>query len=305
MASLVEIPVSSPEQNRQCTAPVRAPWENDPYRLISWWDMEQFSAAEFYSIAENLGILIQNARFDSDRNISTKLSEEQRQSFGLLLDGVLDKCEKLRLKVSVEAARDAIRSIKWEHAVFNELGPAIEEVSNTIRREMRTRYFLSLTTDEAERYNEWDAEWKPVITRFGETMRDVEEMQKCFALARYSASMFHALHVAEWGAIHLGKFIGVTDQRPGWGPTERKLRELIRVGHSAATGSLKGKFDLLEQMHREIDSMVLAWRHKVDHAANHLAILPNAEFTPEVAKHIIESVKVFMQRLIDGIPESQ
>lgn len=127
-------------------------------------------------------------------------------------------------------------------------------------------------------------------------------MHKCFACARYTASMFHALHVAEWGAIYLGDRIGVADPKKGWSPTEKKLRELIRAGHSALPVSVACSFEFLEQMHREIDSMVLAWRHKVDHAANHLYIVPNTEFTPEIAEHIIGAVKIFMQRLVDGIP---
>jgi hypothetical protein len=58
----------------------------------------------------------------------------------------------------------------------------------------------------------------------------------------------------------------------------------------------------LEQMNREIESMVLAWRNKVDHAANHLAIVPNTDFTPDIAEHIIGAVRVFMLRLLEGIP---
>jgi hypothetical protein len=50
--------------------------------------------------------------------------------------------------------------------------------------------------------------------------------------------------------------------------------------------------------------MVLAWRHKVDHAANHLAILPNTDFTPDVAEHIIGAVRIFMIRLMEGLPPS-
>ena len=42
-------------------------------------------------------------------------------------------------------------------------------------------------------------------------------MNKCFALCRYTASMFHALQVAEWGAIKLGDYIGVTDPKKGVG----------------------------------------------------------------------------------------
>ncbi len=169
--------------------------------------------------------------------------------------------------------------------------------------ELGGQYFLSLSPAEASRFENWRSGWEGILGRFPDATRDVEEMNKCFALARYNASMFHALHVAEWGAIVLGRFIGISDPKEGWGATERKLADLIRNGHPNLPGALVGKFEFLEQMNREIDSMVLAWRHKVDHAANHLHIVPNAEFTPDIAEHIIGAVRIFMQRLLEGIPE--
>lgn len=47
--------------------------------------------------------------------------------------------------------------------------------------------------------------------------------------------------------------------------------------------------------------MMLAWRHKVDHAVNHLYIVPNTDFTPDVAEHVIGAVRIFMIRLGEGI----
>jgi hypothetical protein len=47
--------------------------------------------------------------------------------------------------------------------------------------------------------------------------------------------------------------------------------------------------------------MMLAWRHKVDHAANLLYIVPNAEFAPDVAEHIMQSVKMYMTRLVEEL----
>ena len=49
--------------------------------------------------------------------------------------------------------------------------------------------------------------------------------------------------------------------------------------------------------------MAIAWRHKVDHAANHLAIVPNTEFTEDIAEHIMGAVRIFMLRLTEGMPE--
>lgn len=48
-------------------------------------------------------------------------------------------------------------------------------------------------------------------------------MNKCFALSRYTAAMFHAMQIAELGAIELGDYIGVIDPKKGWGATEKSL----------------------------------------------------------------------------------
>jgi len=110
------------------------------------------------------------------------------------------------------------------------------------------------------------------------------------------------LQVAELGAIELGDYIGVTDPKKGWGPTERKLRDLVKTGHTALPAALSGKFGFLEQMHREIESLTLAWRHKIDHAENRLVIIPNTDFTPDISEHIIGAMRIFMLRLMEGMP---
>jgi len=104
------------------------------------------------------------------------------------------------------------------------------------------------------------------------------------------------------GAIELGKFISLTDPKKGWAPTERELKKLMDLGRKKVPRKLKPKFEFLEQMHREIDSMVLAWRHKIDHSANRLALIPNTDFTPDIAEHIIGAVRIFMLRLAEGMP---
>jgi hypothetical protein len=108
--------------------------------------------------------------------------------------------------------------------------------------------------------------------------------------------------VAELGAIELGGYIGVTDPQKGWGATQAKLKELVSGGRANIPTNLAGKFDFVEQMNQEVRSMCQAWRHKVDHAANHLAIVPNTDFTPDVAEHIMGAVRMFMLRLVEEMP---
>jgi hypothetical protein len=168
--------------------------------------------------------------------------------------------------------------------------------------ELSTKLFFQLPHERKEKFENPLKGWEVIIKRFEDVARDVEEMNKCFSLSRYTAAMFHAMQIAELGAIALGNCIGVTDPKKGWGPTQRRLEQLIKAGRNALPANLGTSFDFLEQMNREIDSMTLSWRHKIDHAANRLAILPNTDFTPDIAEHITSAVRVFMLRLGEGMP---
>jgi hypothetical protein len=239
----------------------------------------------------------------SGRDPALPFPEDGRQNAISLFEWAHKQCVEAGLRVSALTATKLIDSLKTEPPCsLGEYVPLLEEFSRRVRDEIDCEFFLQLSIAEADRYENWRNDWETILVRHPEAIRDVEEMNKCFALGRYTASMFHALHVAEHGAITLGDYIGVIDPKKGWGPTERKLRELIRGGHNSLPPALVGKFEFLEQMSREIDSMVLAWRHKVDHAANHLAILPNTDFTPDIAEHVIGAVRIFMIRLTEGLP---
>lgn len=204
----------------------------------------------------------------------------------------------MNMKASAMTTEKLLALLAQDGTTRKQQAALIEELKGRLVDEMNSEFFYYLSPSEAARYERWMSGWEDIAARFPDTVRDIEEMNKCFAFSRYTASMFHALHVAEWGAIILGNSIGVIDPKKGWGATERRLREILKSGHADGVG----KFEFLEQMNREIDSMVLAWRHKVDHAANHLAIVPNTDFTPDIAEHIIGAVRIFMQRLCEGIP---
>ena len=178
----------------------------------------------------------------------------------------------------------------------------VKSLHQNMDRELSTHFFIGIPQDRKAAYCEPFKGWEEILRRFEGITRDVEEMSKCFSLSRYTAAMFHAMQIAERGAIELGDCIGVTDPKKGWGATEQKLTQLIKGGHKQLPSELEGKFEFLEQMHREINSMTLAWRNKIDHAANRLAIVPNTDFTPDIAEHIAGSVRVFFLRLAEGMP---
>jgi hypothetical protein len=308
--------LATPVLLEQPTSVVCPPWVEKPHDLISLWDMEQFGAQTFFL----MGKLLEKIRLvHAPQDITSKsgldgvrpLSSipdipapvDAVEGLKALLVAVSAKCGEINLKLSKKFTGKLYDALEADSLTNRKIANELEHLEDLIKSEMEESLFFYVPADQSEYYKNPLGGWEQIVERFPDTTRDVEEMNKCFALSRYTASMFHALHVAEWGAIALGDYIGVVDPKKGWGPTQKKLGELLKAGHSKLPPTLAGKFEFLEQMGREIDSMMLAWRHKVDHAANHLAIVPNAEFGSDIAEHIIGAVKVFMGRLADGIPK--
>ena|ERR1022692_738142 len=212
------------------------------------------------------------------------------------------ECARVKLEMTLLLLDEVIPHVERESTSNDLLQRMLSDVCSTLQRELHLQFFVRIRPDQRRQFENPFSGWRKIIKRFGVISRDVEEMNKCFALCRYTAAIFHSLQVAELGAIELGDCIGVTDPKKGWGPTERKLRELVKGGHTAFPSDLPVTFDFVEQMQREIESLTLAWRNKVDHAANRLVIIPNTDFTPDISEHIIGAMRIFMLRLMEGMP---
>jgi hypothetical protein len=274
-------------------------------QIVSRWEiMQQFDVGFLAQMSHMCGSHRRTVDEQGYPATENPLPQSIRDDGPETMEPFIEVCAGADLTACVASLARLKALFNRDDATVGDLRKLMDELQGRVIDELTAQRFFSLTLEEARKFNEWRIGWEKVLERFPDTTRDVEEMNKCFALSRYTAAMFHALHIAEWGAINLGDVIGVSDLKKGWGPTERRMREIVKGGRSTFPAGMPIGFEFLEQMSREINTMVLAWRHKVDHAANHLAIIPNTDFTPDIAEHIMISVRVFMLRLMDGLPHA-
>lgn len=272
-----------------------------PQRLVNLLEVLQIYAHAFVKIAFHLDVSIRNAD-------TIWTDKELRRALIIELEDLRDICKESDLPVTgVRVAsllgmfgvfenppHPMLKGLAARYLDSEQLKHELLALRDRFIDELSTKLFLQVPPDKKPYFDTPLVGWELIVQRFPDCTRDVEEMSRCFALSRYSAAMFHALHVAEWGAIALGNLIGVVDPKRGWGATKKELEKIIKAGHGHLPAGFPVAFEFLEQMNREVGSMELAWRNKVDHAANVLAVLPNVDFTPDIAEHIIQSVKVFM-----------
>ena len=143
--------------------------------------------------------------------------------------------------------------------------------------------------------------WEQVILRFPDAVGDIEECNKCFALARYAAAVFHSLQAVEVGLIELGRIIVVNDPLPGWTATTQRLKTIIKAKYADMTAFQQQHKALLEQLDATAEALKSSWRNKVSHVHGKM-VLMTSDFAPEVAEEILVASRGFMRRLATEAP---
>ena len=142
-----------------------------------------------------------------------------RQAFvgPVLLDKLLSHCVKL-LGMRVTAAA-AIRNLQHGFTMpraqpetsrtFDGLREDGQRVLVTAKTELETLRFLHVPFPKNEQYLNPLVKWGDAVTKFPEITMDIEEAAKCFALSRFTATVFHLMRVMELGVQKLGDHFGV------------------------------------------------------------------------------------------------
>ena len=183
----------------------------------------------------------------------------------------------------------------------NDLTPLDIELTERVIDELDAKVFLALSARESDYYKNPRKGWEDIIIRFPNSVGDIEEAYKCFALARYTAAIFHSLQVVEAGLVECGKLIGVTDPLPGWTATTSKLKKILDTKYPDRTPFEQENSAFLEQMYAAIHALQLAWRNKVSHVAGKLFVM-SSDFHPEVAEEILVTSRALMRRLAIEAP---
>jgi hypothetical protein len=220
------------------------------------------------------------------------------------LDGaeVREKLEKMKgaladcdVPVSIQHISQLIAKTSSEHPVTFE---DVLGLQDNIDRELRTRIFFTVPYGRREAFDEPRKGWEAIIGKFRDAADDVEEMNKCFALSRYTAAVFHSLLVVEHGLVALGKYIGVTDPKPGWDATSKKLKAIVQGGRTSLPAGLD--FNFLDQTNSRVESMKMAWRNRVNHAGGRLFV-EKSGFTDFASEEVILACRSFMRHLAEGL----
>ncbi|MFQ6028779.1 MAG: hypothetical protein ACE5Q6_14950, partial [Dehalococcoidia bacterium] len=206
---------------------------------------------------------------------------------------VIDECHKL-------LTEDVLAILRGTHP-SNDLNSYITVLRQALKTELESTFFLPVDYSVARYYREPGRDWEEVIDRFGDTVFDIEEANKCYALGRYAASVFHSLQVVEHGLLALGTFMQIPDPRSGFTAVANELDRILKKRYPELSEFEKTHRPFFEQINASVQAMKNAWRNKISHAQGK-SVLLSADFTPAVTMEILTASRAFMRRLATELP---
>lgn len=278
-------------------------------RLITLMEILQVYADRFVKLASNLALfenLLETHDFTDAKNKSDLdfMVERLQALHALCVDGDLPMT-----KISVAEGLMGLSQYREPNAnkvIVDRIAKHyFEELQGRLADELSIKIFFQLPHSRKELFEKPRAKWEAAIQRFPDSIRDIEEASKCFALSRYAACVFHCVQIVEHGLLKLGEFISVTDPISGWTAVASELKRIISKKYQDRNEFEKQHFSFIEQMQGTVEALKNAWRNKISHAHGQHLVLMSSDFTPDVAEDIMSATRAFMRRLADELPEKQ
>lgn len=271
------------------------PWFQNPFKLISWLEMERFSASLFCAVTAYLERLKTEARLAQS---DSKLQQARIDEIKTVLSDAANVLRSLQLQVTEALAKNIVSEIcdRWTPLYML---AKVESVLLSFDSEMGSHLFFWVPAHRASWYDKKADEIVGALCcqRFPSVEREVEEAARCYALDRYTAAVVHLGRASEAGVQAIARAIGFTPSHDNWTLVFREL------GTQAALPSAKqpqhwathGAF--LNVVWADLRAIGKGWRNNAAHL-----IKPN--HTEEEAKDLMTAVPMFLRDLATQMDEN-
>ncbi len=179
-----------------------------------------------------------------------------------------------------------------------ELTRALKELHSRIDDLLHSTIVYIVSPDKVKHYENPFGEWQKVPDSFPSAMDAIEEAEKCFALGRNTACVFHCMAIMDCGLAALGRHLraGINPDTDTWEDIIKKIDAAI---NSKRTGMNRAAWKKDEAFYAEalsdLRSVKDAWRNPTMHFRR--------IYDEDQAAKVLERVRDFMIHLCPRVHE--
>jgi hypothetical protein len=287
------------------------PWLENPFGLVTLWDMIELEAGHFIDSLIVTGRLEELLGSETDRN-KLQLSINALKLLG-------EQCQRLGLGGAGIKARAIV--VLWEQGVpLEDVRANVRELLSRIRDEAVSVCFYHISADKSPfliqqepiglmvRPNQIRIQRAPeyfgqsVTIRFPSLHVDLREAIKCFVFECFPACAFHMMRAADIGIPKIAKLCGIEDRSPSWGTILTAAEKLTqKTQYKDLPETLKPHIEFLKSIIADMRSMQHA-RNKISHSEDSTDVT-RGSVDREDAYDLVVATRSFLRRLTEGLPK--
>jgi HEPN domain-containing protein len=227
--------------------------------------------------------------FDIDREISVKL----RFTIARTYASIAKSTEALSAPVTQKAVSRAITALRARKSplTYRQLGVLNKEVMGRLEDEISSLQYYCIPKSAATYYSPPEPLFGHIVeVRIPEANDDIVEGGKCFAVGRYTASIFHLMRAMETAVQALSSALRIENVEREWG---KLLSDIAKKVEAMERGNERDEWSAV---HANLYHVKQAWRNSTMH--------PKRTYTEEEAREVFDAVRAFMRGLAEMLPPS-
>lgn len=284
------------------------PWECNPHRLVSLWDMHKFYLLNFGTMIQSLGRQISIAE-DMEQHLGCAVNIDAKEKKFLssdVLELVEQECANLHLAHIVSyISRLHGLLLSNERYTPEIMLKDLRYIESEIIKAAIDIKFAYIPQGNDEYFEQKQLFGERFNDKFPEASKEIKDAGNCLAADLDTAAVFHLMRAAEFGmrAIARERKVHIKRTALEYADWERVLSELDKKADEVANwrgrGPAKAKaLEFYRGAIRQLDWLKDEWRNPTMHARKRYSHLQ--------AVDVFSKVKDFMQRLVEyGLTESQ
>lgn len=282
-----------------------APWDNNPYGVVSLHDMYEFNAREYVELAHQLGLLLGFvSKRVPDPNLTGKalrkllagsnqlgLTTTREHIWNMIAEIAKDNPDKVKLLPDRSGIVMDDAFIDTERMCHH-----IEAVCATLNAEIGSILFKAIARERNSYMSSVWLDGSPVSSSFPTSFKELDRAGVCYALGQSTAAVFHAMRALEPSLAALAEPFGVASTHDNWQNIINEIESKIRaLGQQQKT---QQKIDDEKFFGGAVSHLYFvknAWRNHVAHTRD--------SYSDDEALKVIQHSKEFIESLCPRLKE--